>query len=273
MKPTPDAVPRISRTALRVFAKCARRMLRRDFHAVRLAGEVPDFAAVPRDEPLIVFTNHASWWDPLTCLFLSRLFLADRSHYAPIDARGLERYGILRKLGFFGVEQESAKGGREFLRTARAILATSGAVLWITPQGAFRDSRARPPAFAPGLGHLVAKLDRATLLPLAFEYPFWDEKTPEALCRFGEPVFRSDKSDGSDLSDLSDAGAWTRRLEGALARCQDALAAAAIARDPGAFRVLCGGSAGVRGPYGWWQRMSAWLRGKPYDPEHGSITR
>jgi 1-acyl-sn-glycerol-3-phosphate acyltransferase len=264
MKAKPDALPRISQPVMRGFAMMVRRMLRRDFHALRIAGSIPDFGAFPRDEPLIVFTNHAGWWDPMLCLFLSRAYMEERSHYAPIDARGLERYGILKKLGFFGVEQDSAKGGRDFLRTARSILETPGAVLWITPQGAFRDPRLRPPGFAPGLGHLVEKLGRGTAVPLAMEYPFWEEKTPEALCRFGEPI---------PLTDKSDAGTWTRRLENALAQCQDELASAAISREPEAFHQLSGGSVGLPGPYALWQRVRAWSRGKRYDPEHGSIMR
>ncbi len=270
MKPTPDALPRISQPVLRVFAIIARRMLRREFHTVRISGHVPDFSRLPRDEPVIVFTNHAGWWDPMFCLFLSRVFMGDRTHYGPIDARGLERYGILKKLGFFSVDRESAKGGRDFLRTARAILESPGAVLWITPQGAFRDPRLRPPSFAPGLGHLVGKLGKGTLLPLAMEYPFWEEKTPEALCRFGTPISCSDLS---GRTDLSDSAAWTQLLEIALSECQDALARAAIAREPDAFRILSGGSSGSSGPYALWQRVRAWSRGKRYHPEHGSIMR
>ena len=43
----------------------------------------------------------------------------------------------------------------------------------------------RPVRLRPGLAHLARRVPGATIVPLALEYPFWDERTPEALCRFG----------------------------------------------------------------------------------------
>ena len=41
--------------------------------------------------------------------------------------------------------------------------------------------RTRPAIFRPGLAALVARLGACTLVPLAFEYTFWDERLPEIL--------------------------------------------------------------------------------------------
>ena len=40
-------------------------------------------------------------------------------------------------------------------------------------------------------GRLARRLDAGIILPLAIEYPFWSEKTPEALLAFGRPDFRA----------------------------------------------------------------------------------
>ena len=48
------------------------------------------------------------------------------------------------------------------------------------------------------------------------------------------------------------------------------LAAAAIARDPAAFRPLLAGRVGVGPGYDTIRRLGAWLRGRRFDPAHGS---
>ena len=79
--------------------------------------------------PLIVYANHASWWDPLAFIVISRYFLPTACHYAPMDAVALKHYGFLRKLGLFGIEASTPRGAAQFLRTAREVLSTPNAVL------------------------------------------------------------------------------------------------------------------------------------------------
>ncbi len=171
---------------IRLFTRHVKRFyLARNFHAVRLStsgkpGPVPD-------GPLIVVLNHPSWWDPLVALVLAELF-PDRAHYAPMDADALRRYRIFQRLGMFGIEPATMRGAREFLRTSRSILAQPRTALWITAQGRFADARERPPRIQPGVAHLASRLDQAVILPLALEYPFWDERRPEALARFGQAI-------------------------------------------------------------------------------------
>ena len=52
------------------------------------------------DAPLIIYANHPSWWDPMIAQFLNRKLCPDRQFYAPIDAKALEHYRVLGKLGF-----------------------------------------------------------------------------------------------------------------------------------------------------------------------------
>src|SRR5271154_7069717 len=90
-----------SRQATGLYCLYLRWYLRRHFHSLRVAnaGRIP-----PRAQPLILFTNHASWWDPLTGILLAQAILPEREHYASIDSDALARHSILRTMGFFGVE-------------------------------------------------------------------------------------------------------------------------------------------------------------------------
>lgn len=242
---------------LRWFRRYVRRFLRKNFHRVRLLGTPPE---APADgAPLVVFMNHPSWWDPMVGLFLAETYFPERDHYAPIDRAALERYGVLKKMGFFGIEAGRPRGAKQFLDGAAEILGQSETALWLTPQGQFVDPRQRPIAFKPGLAHLATQLPAGRAIPLAIEYPFWDERSPELLVTFGTPL---------EISETGEPAEWQQRLEDALAGAQDRLADSAMARDPSAFTELLGGKAGVGGFYDLWRSTRARLRGERFQHEH-----
>jgi len=244
---------------LQLFRRWGKRYLRKNFHAVRLARECKPVD--PAGEPVLVVANHPSWWDPLVGLMLLDLF-PDRLHSAPIDAAALGKYRFFEWLGFFGVERGTMRGARDFLRTSLAVLARPDACLWVPAQGRFSDPRERPIRLRPGIGHLVRRMKGGTILPLALEYPFWGERYPEALARFGVPIPINDGSRHSALE-------WVARIESALTATMDALALDAMQRHVAAFDTLVGGNVGVGGLYDLWRRLRAWIHGKPFRPEHG----
>ena len=258
----PAPIPSISIPLLRMFRRIVRGYFRRGFHGVRMRGGEHLQGA---KGPLIVYANHGSWWDPMVCFLLSERLMAQREHFAPMDATALERYPVLKKLGIFGVNVETARGAAQFLRTGLAVLARGG-VLWVTPQGRFVDARVRPLVFKPGLVALATRVARkegaCTLLPLAIEYCFWDERTPECLMEFGEPVR---VENGVSTADL------TGRLEGSLMGTMDCLKNRAVQRDAREFETLAVGRAGTGGLYAMGQRAKALVTGRPYRAEHTVI--
>jgi len=253
-------VPQISPRLLKVFTWYVRRYVRKHLNAVRVsrAGGFPELTA----EPVLVYMNHPSWWDPMIGMVIAEEFLGGHSHYAPIDEAQLKRYRFFSRLGFFGVRLGSLSGARTLLTTGGQILLQPGAILWLTPQGGFVDVRERPLSFFPGIGHLAKLIRRGMLLPIGVEYPFWEERHPEALVRFGEPV------EAADLFGCN-AGESTRLLESRLLATQEALAQESIRRDPTDFDIVLSGRAGVGGVYDLWRRMRAWMHGRSFDPHHG----
>jgi 1-acyl-sn-glycerol-3-phosphate acyltransferase len=236
-------IPAVSEMTLRFFRRIVRVYFRRHFRSV-MVQQAEVLSGVVG--PLIVYANHSSWWDPMVSVLLAERLLPGRKHYAPMDAAALKRYAILAKIGIFPVEMGTARGAVQFLRTSQAILA-SGGVVWITPQGRFADSRARPLGFKPGLGALALRCPEVSVIPLAIEYTFWDERLPETLLRFGTPV---------RLAEGMNEEAATERLASALVETMEELRAAAMARDASAFRVLLRGGRGVGGMYG----IGRWVR-------------
>jgi 1-acyl-sn-glycerol-3-phosphate acyltransferase len=235
-----------------------RRPMRRNFHAVRISKA--GLPRLPQGRPAIVYSNHPSWWDPAFFIVLSTTRLRGRKGYGPMEAAALERYRFMRRIGVFGIEPRTRRGAADFLRTSRAILKDPQAVLWVTAEGDFVDPRARPIRLRPGVAHLMARQSDVVALPLALEYPFWTERLPEALCRFGKPL---------PAAEGGSVGEWQCRLEETLASTMEALAADAKARDPVRFELLLKGSAGIGGIYDLFRRTRAAVRGERFLPEHG----
>ena len=250
-----------SRRVIGLFRIYLRWYMRRHFHCLRVAnaGRIP-----PQAHPLILFANHASWWDPLTAMMLAESVLPERTHYAPMDQTALEHYSIFRPMGFFSVDNASPRGAAQLLRAGRQILARPGSVLWITPESQFQDVRKRPVVFKPGLGALMTRTGRMTCVPIAIEYVFWNERLPEILVNVGEPL---EIADGG----LEDARTWTNLLSYATSATLDELAMLALDRDPDAFQTVLSGSGGIGGIYELWKRLTCAVTGRLYHHDHGSL--
>jgi 1-acyl-sn-glycerol-3-phosphate acyltransferase len=160
----------------------------------------------------------------------------------------------------FPVEQGTVLGAKQFHRAGRDVLSRDGATLWVTPQGRFVDPRDRDVSFAAGLAGLVAADLGCQVVPMAIEYPFWGERLPEVLVRFGDPVVASDLPRGRrERSEF---------LRARLADAQGELATSARRRDPAEFHSLLAGRAGVGGVYDGWRRAIAALRGERFVAAH-----
>lgn len=255
---TDPELPAISPRLLRGFTRYVRRYMRRHVESLRLA--TADRPPPVDSAPTIVVLNHPGWWDPLICLMLSQALFDDWRHHAPIEQAQLARYRFFAKLGFFGVAP-GASGARRFLSVGQAVLARERTMLWVTAQGCFADPRERPLILEPGVGHLAARAARGRILPLAIELPFWTERTPVALARFGAAL-RIEDAPGRSAAD------WTTEIARALTATMDALAAQAVARDREGLEPLLGGRVGVGGVYERFGRLTAWLRGRRFDPAH-----
>jgi 1-acyl-sn-glycerol-3-phosphate acyltransferase len=246
------------------FMVYVRRYLARNFHAVRLlraeagGGAIPEIAG----HPVIFYSNHPGWWDPLVFLFVGRALFPERMVYGPIDATALGKYRFMERIGFIGIDPHARSGATRFLRTVRAASRRTDVIYWITAQGEFTDVRVRPTVLRPGVAHAAAAADHGLIVPLVVEYPFWSERSPEALVAFGPAVRLGAAPERS-------ADAWAELLARGIEDAQDRLAAAAQARDPGRFVTLLSGRVGVGGVYDLVRRIGAFLRGERFDPSHG----
>ena len=209
--------------------------------------------------------NHPAWWDPLIGIVLASR-MPESDHFAAIDGEAVTRYAFFKRLGFIGVDTNSIRGAAGFLRAGTTVLSEPSRVFWVTAQGRVSDVRERPLTLQAGVGHLAARLSRGAVLPVALEYTFWNERTPEALVRVGEPLRIEDRPGLSGKE-------WLTIIEDGLKRSLDVLNAEVMSRDPAKFCELLSGNVGVGGPYDWWRRFGAWVRGERFDPSHEAAAR
>ena len=241
----------------RFFAWLFARNLSASFHAVRLLGAPPDMAG-----PLVAVVNHPSWWDAVITIWLSSTLFADRRCFAPMDAKMLARYRFFGRIGAFGIEAGSRQGAAHFLAVSERVLAEPDGMLIVNAQGRFSDVRERPISILPGLAHLARRVPGVTFVPLAIEYAFWDERRPNVLLRFGQPVSTT-AVDGRSVSDVA------AHLSDALEAAMNELSEASQTRDAGRFRTLMVGRVGINPFYDLWRRARALARGRRFSPAHG----
>ncbi len=235
----------------------ASRYARRHFHAVRLLRG--SLATLPPG-PLLVCSNHPSWWDPLIFAVLTGTVFDGRPGWGPMERASLGRYGVLRRLGAFGIDPDTRAGAQRFLEVGRDVLDRTDGMFWVTAQGRFTDIRTRPLLLQPGSAHLARRAGPGAVLPLALEYPFWNERAPEALLAFGAPL---------PFDPARSVADWQALLTERLTATMDGLATAVARRDVGQFTTLVAGRTGIGGVYDIWRRLCASWRGEKITLAHG----
>ncbi|WP_037301808.1 lysophospholipid acyltransferase family protein [Rubritepida flocculans] len=255
----PSPVALRSERMMRFFEVAFTRSFAASFTALRVARW--GLPAAPEGRPAIILMNHPGWWDGVLVMLLMRRFFRERPGFTPMDAAALEKYRFMKRLGVFGVEQNTARGAVRFLQTAKQVLEDPRHTLWMNAPGRFADVRERPVPLAPGVTRLPEIAPTAAILPVAIEYTHWTEKRGEALVAFGPPL------DCGALLAMERAPR-TEAIRAAHTAVMDRLAEDAIARDPARFLVAVEGRQGVGGLYGAVQYARALLRGQRHDPRH-----
>lgn len=230
---------------------------------MRIMGRenVPD----PSVQPVLFYMNHSSWWDPIAGVVLTDELFPGCRGFGPMDAEMLKKYAFMERIGLFPVERDSARGAAGFLKTSRDILSSPKHVIGLTPQGEFVDARERPIKFKPGIAHLARDIGQLSLLPIAIELVFWNEKKPELLINIGPPVDTSHEP-GHSIEK------WNTLLQTRLEDAMDELAAVAKLRDGSPFETLIGGETGISPVYDLGRRVKALFTGKKFTASHGEDT-
>lgn len=206
------------------FARDAEKRIRRAFGEIRIQG-LATLKEAAATSPVLVVTNHTSWWDPLVVLFVTNRLL-DVTAFAMMDQRNLRRLPFFAKVGAFGVNLTDPSDGARGMRYAAKRLASPRSLVWIFPQGKEVSAISAPLAFHAGSAQIERLAPGARVVPGAIRYVFGDRPEPSLWISFGEPY-----AAGRDVEE--NLVRQRTRVEAACARIDAAL----LAGDP-SFETL-----------------------------------
>ncbi|MGF1679034.1 MAG: lysophospholipid acyltransferase family protein [Candidatus Methylacidiphilales bacterium] len=169
-----------------------KRMLRRYFHTVRVAG-LEHLTALEKTRPAIAFANHSNWWDGVLLFYLSR-FQRNKDFYCMMEEKQMLHYPFFSWLGAFSVNLDNPILAGGTVRYTCKLLRENRTLIWIFPQG--RMVRPREPiSIKPGVDFLAKRFSNARMLPVAFHYAFEREQKPVAYIHIGPSYSATDNSD------------------------------------------------------------------------------
>ena len=168
------------------FAGHARSRIHKTFGKVLVRGLEAARMTAER-APVVVVSNHTSWWDPLVVLHLSQ-HLLKTDGYALMDAKNLRRLPFFALVGAFGVDLDQPADGAAAIMFAARLLREPGKLVWIFPQGRERPVTERPLGFKAGAAEIARVAKKAVSIPAAIRYEFNGEEKPHLYVSFGEAM-------------------------------------------------------------------------------------
>ncbi len=165
----------------RWFAGRCRARLAGDFHVVQAHG-LDHLRAALIEAPVLLVSNHVSWWDAVLAVTIGHLHLT-ADGYAMMDARNVRRLPFFARVGGFGVERGDADAAA--LDYAAGLLDRPGRMVWVFPQGDERPVTLRPLGFRRGAAVVACRAPAARVVPLALRYEVGHWPRPCAFLAFG----------------------------------------------------------------------------------------
>jgi len=151
--------------------------IRRNFSEVIVHGDVPESG-----KPLLVVSNHFSWWDGFFILWLNNRYFHRRFYVMMLEEQ-LRKNMILNKAGAFSVSRKT-RGIIESLEYSRNVLADRGnkplPLLLMFPQGEIRSMHIPSLKFEKGIEKITRGIEGdIDLLMTAVLVDYFSRQKPE----------------------------------------------------------------------------------------------
>lgn len=159
----------------------------------RVRVHITGLRGIPDDgRPLLVCSNHESWWDGFLMREVQRRARPSSRFYAVMLERELARHPYLKVLGAVGIEPGSLTSARALRADLKAMsLDPEGSVLAFFPQGRIRPDDPRPLDFKNGLVGVAEALEATTILPVGLRLLPGRGHRIDAYLSVGEPLMAS----------------------------------------------------------------------------------
>jgi 1-acyl-sn-glycerol-3-phosphate acyltransferase len=174
---------------MRLMDLYARRRMRGVFRDVLVRG-LDDLKTTLAQEPVILASNHVSWWDPLAIIVLNQAMCADG--YGLMAETSLAELPWFGGLGALPLCRTSPSRALKQLDAAAAMLDRKGRFVAMFPSG--RQIPAHLPLeFQSGILRLESR-SGARIVPVALRYEFGEGPRPTLWMSIGSPLERQSDS-------------------------------------------------------------------------------
>lgn len=122
----------------------------RNFHKVVIKGDI-----ALKDKPLLLISNHMSWWDGFWVMYLNLKLFHRKFHFMMLEEQLTKRL-FLNKSGGFSIR----KGSRSIVETLNytvEILSDKRNLVLMFPQGEIQSIQTRKFIFEKGIDHIVKR--------------------------------------------------------------------------------------------------------------------
>ena len=244
-----------------LLAHHARAMLQKNFRKISftVSGAEPCFEP---NVPVLAIANHAGWWDPMLAMHLSN-HVFRKETYGVMAEEELRRYGIFRMVGVYSVDRSSPMETRRFLEYTRKLMAGTGRLLWIYPQGDIVSAEVLPLQFKGGFAHIARLLGRVHILKIVSSYDFWLESKPEIVIDI-LPLETLEAGSAGPAEQL------TERIAAEMSEHMAAVRAIVRTRDASALRTVFVADRGTHPVYDMYRRFKAAFRNEDFAKRHGA---
>ena len=168
-----------------IFDPYINSQLKKNFSNFYLANEFPK---IDEEKSLIITPNHISWWDGFFIDYVNKKLLKRKLFIMMLEHQ-LKRYWFFKKLGAYSIDPANSVSIKETIKYTASVASDSNNVLIIYPQGEIESFNPKPENLKRGLKLFVNSIENELkVLPVGFKTQFSEDKKPEVICRFGEPL-------------------------------------------------------------------------------------
>lgn len=155
-----------------------------DFQSIQLLGGRPQ---LPADGPVMLPSNHTSWWDAFFALLLAeRVFERPLYTLALVDT--VRRFPFFTKVGCYGFDAADKGDVRAMLRWTTDLLdGPERPLLLYFPEGRLTPDTGAPYTLRHGLRGLTPAKP-TPMIPLYVSLHFLNERKPTVFLALGEPL-------------------------------------------------------------------------------------
>jgi 1-acyl-sn-glycerol-3-phosphate acyltransferase len=162
---------------LKVYATL---VLRRKFQRVDLEGEVD-----LKDFPVLLVSNHSSWWDGFWIAHLNRKLFHRRIHFMMLE-ENLKKHWYFRYTGGYSVRRKS-RSMLESLNYTAGLLGDHRNMVFLFPQGDIQSMHVKEIHFQKGLAKILSMVPgKVQLVFLVNLVDYFSRPKPSLVMYFKE---------------------------------------------------------------------------------------